>query len=138
MIESIGIIELPIGEILMGDYRKAFSDPRLKFASLWFDILLFEDLWNNENISLFELMGQRIDDKGKPSFSETVEQILSLSGAHDDTIKFFQEKWRGIYDSKQQDYYLDFDRKQIRLSKEVNCFIAQWEQDVERQEISKG
>ncbi len=133
MDESIGIIEVSQYEVVMGDSQKAFLNPRLKFASLWFDTLLFEDLWNSKYVILPELMGQ-----DKPSFSDTVEHMLSLSGAHDDTIEFFKDKWRGIYDSNQQEHYLNYDRNEIKLSKEVNEFIVHWENDIEQKGIEEG
>jgi hypothetical protein len=89
MVESIGIIELPQYQMVMGDYRKAFLDPRLKFASLWFDTLLFEDLWNSENVILLEFMGQNIGDQGKPSFSEA-RKNLTIS----ETKRFCQSTLR--------------------------------------------
>ena len=65
----------------MGDYKNVFNDQRLKFASLWFDKLLFEDLWNSEYVTMLEFMGQWLDGDAKPSFSETVAWVLSQYGA---------------------------------------------------------
>lgn len=65
-----------------------------KFATIWFDNLLFEDYWNSPNVS--------IPGTEDWSFSDWVEGKLQAQGAKPDTIKYLQERWRGIFDARQE------------------------------------
>lgn len=66
-----------------------------KFATLWFDVLLFEDFWSSPNVSWFGAPKDR-------SFADWMMMTLQAQGARSDTIHYLQERWRGIFDAHQE------------------------------------
>ena len=83
------------GIVTMSRLGEGFVDSSSsKFATLWFDCLLFEDFWNSPNI--------HFPGVSKHAFSDWVIGTLQTQGAKPDTIKFLQDRWRGIYDAQQE------------------------------------
>lgn len=94
-----------------------------RFATLWFDCLLFEDFWNSPNIHFLGVL--------KHSFSDWVIGTLQTQGAKSDTIKFLQNRWRGIYDAQQEfDIVLNPSEE---LPGEINCII----EDTVKREVTQ-
>ena len=100
-----------------------------KFATLWFDHLLFEDYWNSPYMSVSGIKAQ--------SFSEWVAAQLQSQGAQPDTITYIQDRWQGIFDV-QQEYDLIFGPHDDLPTEIKNVIEETVEREVRQPLISEG
>jgi hypothetical protein len=113
------------GIISMSRLIEGFVDSSsAKLSTLWFDCLLFEDYWSSPNVSFH--------GSEKQSFSEWVTGILQAQGVQSDTIKFLQNRWRGIFDAQQEFDIILGPHKE--LPTEINRIV----EDTVKHEVTKS